>query len=212
MVVAGGGNRGQDDVNLYMVMEFLPGGDLMGLLMKYDTFGEDATRVYMAETAMAIARVRICTAVQSMVCLVSMCPSPAGYHYVCVCRYVPCNIFQSPVWRTLSVSLVWPSACSANSIHVFRVAMFLHPVALLFCFVQFCLCVYFLASSSGREVTQYFVMFSTTRAFVLVQVHELGYIHRDLKPDNILLDWDGHVKLTDLGLCTKMQPEQVSTD
>ncbi|CAM9551444.1 unnamed protein product, partial [Laminaria digitata] len=64
----------------------------MGLLMKYDTFGEDATRVYMAETAMAIAR-----------------------------------------------------------------------------------------------------------------VHELGYIHRDLKPDNILLDWDGHVKLTDLGLCTKMQ-------
>lgn len=48
----------QDDVNLYMVMEFLPGGDLMGLLMKYDTFGEDATKVYMAETAMAIARVR----------------------------------------------------------------------------------------------------------------------------------------------------------
>ncbi|CAM9183608.1 unnamed protein product, partial [Sphacelaria rigidula] len=82
----------QDDVNLYMVMEFLPGGDLMGLLMKYDTFTEQATRVYMAETAMAIAR-----------------------------------------------------------------------------------------------------------------VHELGYIHRDLKPDNILLDWDGHVKLTDLGLCTKMK-------
>lgn len=47
----------QDDVNLYMVMEFLPGGDLMGLLMKYDTFGEATTRVYMAETAMAIARV-----------------------------------------------------------------------------------------------------------------------------------------------------------
>jgi serine/threonine protein kinase len=42
----------QDDVNLYMVMEYLPGGDLMGLLMKYDTFTEAATRVYMAETAL----------------------------------------------------------------------------------------------------------------------------------------------------------------
>mmetsp|Transcript_45842 Transcript_45842/g.127234 ORF Transcript_45842/g.127234 Transcript_45842/m.127234 type:complete len:253 (+) Transcript_45842:225-983(+) len=81
----------QDEHNLYMVMEYLPGGDLMALLMKLDTFTEEATRQYMAEVAMAV-----------------------------------------------------------NS------------------------------------------------------VHELGYIHRDLKPDNILLDWDGHIKLTDLGLCKKI--------
>jgi serine/threonine protein kinase len=81
----------QDDRNLYMVMEYLPGGDLMGLLMKEDTFTEEATKQYMAEMIMAVA-----------------------------------------------------------------------------------------------------------------SVHELGYIHRDLKPDNILLDWDGHVKLTDLGLCKKV--------
>uniref|UniRef100_A0AAV1UVF8 non-specific serine/threonine protein kinase n=1 Tax=Peronospora matthiolae TaxID=2874970 RepID=A0AAV1UVF8_9STRA len=81
----------QDDHRLYMVMEYLPGGDLMGLLMKEDTLNEATTRFYAAEMVLAI---------------------------------------QS--------------------------------------------------------------------------VHELGYIHRDMKPDNVLLDAHGHLKLTDLGLCKKM--------
>ncbi len=81
----------QDDSNLYLVMEFLPGGDLMGLLIKMDVFTERATRFYIAEIALAIQ-----------------------------------------------------------------------------CF------------------------------------HDLGYVHRDLKPDNVLIDWRGHVKLTDMGLCTRL--------
>ena len=36
-------------------------------------------------------------------------------------------------------------------------------------------------------------------------VHKVNYIHRDLKPDNILLDKHGHVKLTDFGLCKHAQ-------
>jgi protein-serine/threonine kinase len=79
----------QDSNYLYLLMEFLPGGDLMTMLIKYDTFSEDVTRFYMAECVLAIEA-----------------------------------------------------------------------------------------------------------------VHKLGFIHRDIKPDNILIDKDGHVKLSDFGLST----------
>jgi len=79
----------QDTRNLYLVMEFLQGGDLMTLLMKRDTLTDDETRFYMTECVLAID-----------------------------------------------------------------------------------------------------------------SIHKLNFIHRDIKPDNILLDRNGHVKLSDFGLCT----------
>ncbi|KAJ3857424.1 kinase-like domain-containing protein [Lentinula lateritia] len=79
----------QDPSYLYLIMEFLPGGDLMTMLIKYDTFSEDVTRFYMAECVLAIEA-----------------------------------------------------------------------------------------------------------------VHKLGFIHRDIKPDNILIDKEGHIKLSDFGLST----------
>jgi protein-serine/threonine kinase len=40
-----------------MLMEFLPGGDLMTMLIKYEIFSEDITRFYMAEIVLAIEAV-----------------------------------------------------------------------------------------------------------------------------------------------------------
>ncbi|XP_030845020.1 serine/threonine-protein kinase tricorner [Strongylocentrotus purpuratus] len=82
----------QDPYNLYLIMEFLPGGDMMTLLMKRETLSEEVTLFYIAETIMAI-----------------------------------------------------------NSIH------------------------------------------------------KLNFIHRDIKPDNLLLDARGHIKLSDFGLCTGLK-------
>lgn len=82
----------QDTTCLYLVMEFLPGGDLMTLLIRKDTFTEAQTQFYMAESILAI------------------------------------NF-----------------------------------------------------------------------------IHQLGFIHRDIKPDNLLLDARGHIKLSDFGLCTGLK-------
>jgi len=82
----------QDLYNLYLIMEFLPGGDMMTLLMNKDTLTDEQTKFYMAESILAI-----------------------------------------------------------NSIH------------------------------------------------------ELGFIHRDVKPDNLLIDARGHLKLSDFGLCTGLK-------
>lgn len=79
----------QDSQYLYLIMEFLPGGDLMTMLIRWQIFTEDITRFYMAECVLAIEA-----------------------------------------------------------------------------------------------------------------IHKLGFIHRDIKPDNILIDIRGHIKLSDFGLST----------
>jgi serine/threonine kinase 38 len=88
----------QDAEYLYLIMEYLPGGDMMTLLMRADTLTEDVARFYIAETVLAIE-----------------------------------------------------------------------------------------------------------------SIHKHNYIHRDIKPDNLLLDMNGHMKLSDFGLCKPIDCSKLST-
>ncbi|KAI5656195.1 hypothetical protein M9H77_24988 [Catharanthus roseus] len=78
----------QDSDFLYLIMEYLPGGDIMTLLMREDVLSEDVARFYIAESILAIH-----------------------------------------------------------------------------------------------------------------SIHQYNYVHRDIKPDNLILDRNGHLKLSDFGLC-----------
>lgn len=42
-------------------------------------------------------------------------------------------------------------------------------------------------------------------------IHKHHYIHRDIKPDNLLLDKNGHMKLSDFGLCKPLDCRTLST-
>ncbi|KAL8530249.1 hypothetical protein ACS0TY_007338 [Phlomoides rotata] len=89
----------QDDEYLYLIMEYLPGGDMMTLLMRKDTLTEDEARFYVAETVLAIE-----------------------------------------------------------------------------------------------------------------SIHKHNYIHRDIKPDNLLLDRQGHLRLSDFGLCKPLDCSTIKED
>ncbi|KAL2945217.1 Serine/threonine-protein kinase CBK1 [Bienertia sinuspersici] len=41
-------------------------------------------------------------------------------------------------------------------------------------------------------------------------IHKHNYIHRDIKPDNLLLDKNGHTKLSDFGLCKPLDCRNIS--
>ncbi|KAB2076137.1 hypothetical protein ES319_A06G020800v1 [Gossypium barbadense] len=50
----------------------------------------------------------------------------------------------------------------------------------------------------SEDVARFYVAESI---LAIHSIHQHNYIHRDIKPDNLILDKNGHLKLSDFGLC-----------
>jgi len=54
----------------------------------------------------------------------------------------------------------------------------------------------------SEEMSRFYI---AETILAIESVHNLNYIHRDLKPDNLILGKDGHIKLSDFGLCKHVE-------
>ncbi|KRY21700.1 Rho-associated protein kinase [Trichinella patagoniensis] len=61
---------------------------------------------------------------------------------------------------------------------------------------------------ANYDVPEKWAKFYTAEVVLgLDAIHSMGYIHRDVKPDNMLISASGHVKLADFGTCVKMDSD-----
>ncbi|XP_066256742.1 rho-associated protein kinase 1 isoform X1 [Euwallacea similis] len=61
---------------------------------------------------------------------------------------------------------------------------------------------------SNYEIPETWAKFYTMEVVLALDViHSMGFVHRDVKPDNMLLDKYGHLKLADFGTCMRMDSD-----
>lgn len=61
----------QDAEYLYLIMEYLPGGDIMTLLIREETLTETVARFYIAQSVLAIESIHKHNYIHRLVCLLT---------------------------------------------------------------------------------------------------------------------------------------------
>ncbi|XP_055940055.1 citron Rho-interacting kinase-like [Argiope bruennichi] len=59
-----------------------------------------------------------------------------------------------------------------------------------------------------EEMSQFYL---AELVLAIHSLHSMGYVHRDIKPDNILIDRTGHIKLADFGSSSKLNTHKLVT-
>ena len=53
-------------------------------------------------------------------------------------------------------------------------------------------------------ILKHIVVTFTSQVLAIDSIHNLRYVHRDIKPDNVLIDAAGHIRLADFGSCLRL--------